>query len=277
LPVIFRALIFGRVKSEHENIDRDSAQTLLKFSPELFKAVMSTSSGKSTKGKTRKQKKRMEPQRNSGVDHIYQELEHSNSFALAEARKVIRDTIQEPLPNDAWTKELEGYEDARTSAENALRRMWDGTDGVRAVSKGNPWLSFCLYKIRAGLLRADSPEILRCVQHAQNIGKAEWFFDRAAAELKNAKKRVPGAPRFNQCRAFLATTWLRCGWWLMQDHLIARLLPKPCTGFSSRQAITRAVKELGLVKHPDTARAPRVKDLGPGGVFIFREGYPPKS
>jgi hypothetical protein len=179
----------------------------------------------------------------------------------------------------AWTRELQGYENARISAENAMRRIWDGTDAARAIREGNPWLSVCLYKIRAGLLRADSPEILRCVQHAQRIGKAEWFFDRVAAELKNAKKRkkrVLGAPQVNKFRVFLAATWLRSGLWLMSDDLIARVLPKPVAG-NSRQAITRAVKELGLVKHPDTARKPIVKGLGDGGVFIFREGYPPKS
>jgi len=215
--------------------------------------------------------------RNFGADvNTLGLLPQKESFALAEERKVIRDTIQEPLPILAWTRELQGYEDARTSAENALRHIWDGTDGSRAIREGNPWLNFCLYKIRAGLLRADSPEILRCVQHAQRIGKAEWFFDRVAADLKNAKKRVPGAPQFNPFRAFLATTWVRSGLWLMPDDLIARVLPMPHAGFS-RQAITRAVKELGLVKHPDTARAPIVKGLGPGPVFIFREGYPPKS
>ena len=186
----------------------------------------------------------------------------------------------EPLPILAWTRGLQGYEDARISVDNALTRIWDATDAVRAIREaGNPWLNVCLYKIRAGLLPADSPEILRCVQHAQRMGEAEWFFDRVAAELKNAKKRkkrVPGAPQVSQLRALLAATWLRYGLWLMPDDLIARVLPMPAGG-CSRQAITRAVKELGLVKHPDTARAPIVKDLGPGGVFIFREGYPPKT
>ena len=65
----------------------------------------------------------------------------------------------------------------------------------------------------------------------------------------------------------------------MSDDLIARvattikLKPDGC----NRQTITRAVKELGLVKHPDTARAPVVKDLGDKGVFVFRQGYPPPS
>jgi hypothetical protein len=181
-----------------------------------------------------------------------------------------------PIPILAWTRELQGYEDAWISIENALRRIWDATDGARAILEGDPLLGFCLYKIRAGLLRADSPEILPCVQLAQGMGKAEWFFDRVAADLKNAKKRVPGAPQFNRFRAFLATSWVRAGLWLMPDDLIARVLPMPHAG-CSRQAITKAVKELGLVKHPDTARAPIVKGLGPGPVFIFREGYPPKS
>ena len=198
------------------------------------------------------------------------------SFAQAEADKAVRNAVHDPLPKWAWTRELPGFENARISAENATRRRWDGTDAARAIREGNPWLGSCLYKIRAGLLRADSPEILRCVQHAQRIGKAEWFFDRVAAELKNAKKRVRGAPQLSNLRVLLAATWLRYGLWLMPDDLIARVLPKPCAGYS-RQAISRAVEELGLVKHPYTERAAIVKDLGPGGVFIFREGYPPKS
>lgn len=199
------------------------------------------------------------------------------SFALAEARKAVRNAIHDPLPKLAWTRELPGYEAARISAENAIRRIWDGTDAAHAIRcEGNPWLSVCLYKIRAGLLRADSPQILRCVQHAQRIGKAEWFFDRVAAELKNTKKRVPGAPQFSEFRAFLAAVWLRYGLWLMPDALIARVLPKPHAG-NTRQTITKAVKELGLVKHPDTALAPIIKGLDDTGAFIFRKGYPPKS
>jgi hypothetical protein len=198
------------------------------------------------------------------------------SFALAEARKAIRNAVHDPLPMWAWTRELQGYEDARISAENATQRIWDGTDAARAIrEEGNPWLNVCLYKIRAGLLRADSPVILRHVLHAQKMGEAEWFFDRVAAELRNAKKRVPGAPQFNQLRAFLAAAWLRNGLWLMPDDLIARVLPMPVGGYN-RQTISKAVKELGLVKHPDTARAPIVKYGGLDVMFIFREGYPPK-
>jgi hypothetical protein len=235
------------------------------------------SSDKSVKRKTRKQKKQTQSQRKRVSDHIYQELERPNSFALAEARRVLRDAILEPLPKLAWTKEgLEGYEDARISAENALRRIWAATNAARAGREGDSWLDVCLYKIGAGLVRADSPEILHCVQHAQKIGKGEWFIDRVAVELKNAKKRVPGAPQFNEFRAFLAVTWVKFGFWLMPDDLIARVLPKPFAGFS-RQAITRAVNELGLVKHWDTEREPIVKGLGEGGVFVFRRGYPPKA
>jgi hypothetical protein len=62
----------------------------------------------------------------------------------------------------------------------------------------------------------------------------------------------------------------------MSDDLVARVVttaklkPVGC----NRQTITKAVKELGLLKHGDTARRPIVKDIGKAGVFIFREGYP---
>jgi hypothetical protein len=189
---------------------------------------------------------------------------------------VLRQMILEPVPNLAWTKQLDGYEDAQISAENAIRRIWSGMDAAQAGLKGDPWLDVCLYKVRAGLLRADSAEVLRCINHAQKIDKAESFIERLTAELKNAKKRVAGAPQFNQFRAVLTERWVRYGFWLMSDDLIARVVttiklkPDGC----NRQTITRAVKELRLVKHRDTARQPIVNDLGEGGMFIFREGYP---
>jgi hypothetical protein len=150
--------------------------------------------------KTRKQKKETERKRVS--NQIYQELEEANSFALAQARRAARDAIDDPIPELAWTRGEKGFEDARVSAENAMLRIWAGTAAARAGRESDPWLGVCLYKIGAGLFRDDSPEILRYMQHAQRIGRGEWFIDRVAVELKNAKKQVPGAPQFNEFRAF---------------------------------------------------------------------------
>jgi len=100
-----------------------------------------------------------------------------------------------------------------------------------------------------------------------------------ADELKNARKRVPGAPQFPQFRAVIASNWMRYGFWLMPDDLVARIAtttkmkPHGC----NRQTITKIVKELHLVKHRDTARRPIVKGIGKDGILVFREGYPPKN
>jgi hypothetical protein len=191
--------------------------------------------------------------------------------------------ILEPVPALAWTKGLEGYERARLSAEEAMLRIWSRTEGAHAVTKsalagGDPWLDRCLYEVRVGSIQPGSPEILRRLEHAQKIGKAEWFIDRLAAELKNVKKRVQGALPFSDIRAILATDWVRTGFWLMSDDLIARAMttrkytPTGC----NRQTITKAVKDLRLIKHSDTSHRPIVKAFGKDGKFIFRTGYPPK-
>jgi hypothetical protein len=109
------------------------------------------------------------------------------------------------------------------------------------------------------------------MQHAQKIGKGRWFLERLNAEFKNAEKRVPGASQFSKCRVELVIRWLRSGFWLMSDDLIARFL------YVSREAIRIAVKELQLVKHHDTARAPIIKGLDENGVILFRQGYPTTS
>ena len=72
-------------------------------------------------------------------------------------------------------------------------------------------------------------------------------------------------------RAQVVARWMQNGFWLMSDDLIARIA---CV---SRQTITKAVKELALIKHRDSARRPIVKGVDENGVFIFREGYPLKS
>jgi len=263
-------------RPKRAELDRELAKELAdKCSPELLKAVVAAPLHAK---KIQKQKKYSNLKQPSVADRVYDELEHPTSFALVEARRQLGLMILEPVPKVAWTKELDGYKDARISAENAIRRIWAATDAAQAGLEGDPWLGVCLHKVRAGLLAADSPELLRYIEHAQKIGKAEWFIERVTADLENAKKRVPSAPQFNQFRALLVVHWMRYLFWLMSDDLIARVVttiklkPDGC----NRQTITRAVKELRLVKHPDTGCQPVVKALGEGGVFIFREGYSPQ-
>ena len=221
------------------------------------------------RAKDRKRKKRSNQNPSSVTSQIYEELQQPG-FALTEARRLLSGLVLEPSPELACIKELPGYNEARLSAENAIGWIYAGTEAASAGRQGNPWLDVCLYKVRARLLQADSPEILRCVQHAQRIGKAEWFIEQLAAGFKKAGRRVPHAHRFSPLRAFLAHAWMSNCIWLMPDGVIAS-----CSNIS-REAVRKAVKELKLVKHPETARAPIVKGVDKGGRPIFRGDYPPK-
>jgi hypothetical protein len=256
-------------KSKHEDIDRDSARILAELSPELLKAVVARPS--ETKRRARRHKDGDNQKQNSLTEKIYEELEQPG-LACAEARKPLNNLVLEPIAKLAWTKEVQGYDAARLSAEKAMQRIYAGTKQARAGLEGDPWLDVCLYKVGAGLLRHDNPEILRSIQHAQKIGKGQWFIEKLAAAFKNAAKRVPGASEFSRLRASLARYWLYNLFWLMPDALIARL------AHVSREAIRKAISELKLVKHAGTARgAPVVKGLAGDGRFIFREGYPARN
>ena len=261
---------FSVKKGKCSDLDEKLATEFAKQHPPQFvKAVLSAPSDKTNKRK-RKQKKQTASAQTK-VDRVEQEVgQHVPP-------EMFRGLILEPHPKLASTKDLEGYEEARVSAENAMRKIFASTDAAQAGFKSEtPILDVFFYKVRTGLISSDSLEIALARQYAQHIGKVDWFSKRLPAELHNATKRVAGAHQFNDFRAMIATHWLRFGLWLMSDDLIARVLPKPFAG-CTRQAITRAVKELGLLKHPETARAPVVKDLRERGVFVFREGYSPKA
>ena len=240
----------------------------------LLKAIKSAPSEKTTRRRGRKKKKQSQAQQSSIVDRVYEEV------GQCVPPELFCDLILEPLPKLAWTKSLSGYEEARLSAEKALLKLYASTEAVQVgFESETAMLDIFFYKVRAGSIQSDSPEIPRWLQYAQHINKADWFVKRLDAEFNNAKKRVPKAPQFNQFRALIITEWVHYGFWLMSDDRIARiattikLKPDGC----NRQTITKAVKELGLVKHQDTARAPIVKGLGKNGVFVFRQGYPTTS
>jgi hypothetical protein len=235
----------------------------------LLKAAASAPLRTESGQKTRKRKKRSNQNPSSVTSQVYEELQQPG-FALTEARRLRSGLVLEPRPELAWTKELRGYNEARLSAENAIGWIYAGTEAASAGRHGDPWLDVCLYQVRARLLQADSPEILRCLQHAQRIGKGEWFIEQLAADFKKAGKRVPHAHQFSELRALLAHVWMSNCLWLMSDGVIASRLHK------SREAVRKAVKELKLMKQPETARAPIVKGVDSDGRFIFRAGYPPK-
>jgi hypothetical protein len=255
-------------RPKHGEIDIETAREFAKqYSPKLLKAVLDTQEGK----KTPKGKKQSNQKQSTVTDSIYEELQQPG-FALTEARRQLSELVLEPIPKLRWTKELPAYNKARLSAENAMGRIWAGTRAAKAGREGDPWLDVCLYEMRAGLVQSNDPAILRYVQHAQKIGKGQWFVERLSAAFKNAGKRVPNAPEFSPLRAKLARLWVGRGLWLMSDRLIAGC------AHVSREAIRKAVSELKLVKHIQAVQGtPVVKGVDDQGRFIFAKGYPLKS
>jgi hypothetical protein len=261
-------------KAKLDNIDIERARALAREYPQLANKLFSVPMPGAIARRKRRKRKQPETQEGTIVGRIEKEIKGSET---AEDVRPFRDFILEPLPELSWTKDLAGYEDARLSAENAMRRIFASTRAAGAgFEAGHPesvLLEVFFYKVRNGLIQADNPKILQLLQYAQQVGKTQayLFIARLADELKNARKRVPGAPQFSEIRARLVGMWVRSGFWLMSDDLIARI------AHVGRQAVAKAVKELELVKHRDTKQRPIVKGLGEDSRFVFREGYPPKS
>ena len=215
------------------------------------------------------------------IDRIENEI---RTYEAQQDVTPFRDYIEDPLPELSWTNELEGYSEAHLSAENAMRRIFASTLAARAgFEAGHPEavkLESFFFKVRAGWIQANSDEILEMLQWTQQIGPTQTycFVTRLADELKNARKRVGGAPQFNVFRAAIASHWLRNGFWLMSDDIIAGVATtlKFRRLGCNRQTISRAVGELRLVKYRQSARRPVIIGWGEDG-FVFRKGYPPTS
>jgi hypothetical protein len=272
-------------KPAYDNINIELARAFAGQSRQhakLVAKVLSLPAPDAIARRKRRKRKQPETRESSIVDRIEKEI---RDYETEQNVRPFRDFILEPLPKVSWTKDLAGYEDARFSAENAMRRIYASTAasgaGFEADHPESVFLEVFFYKVRSGLIQADSLEILEMLRYAQRIGRTQayLFCERLADELKNARKRVPGAPQFPQFRAVIASNWMLYGFWLMPDDLVARIAtttkmkPHGC----NRQTITKIVKELHLVKHRDTARRPIVKGIGKDGILVFREGYPPKN
>jgi hypothetical protein len=158
------------------------------------------------------------------VDRIENEIK---SYEAQQNIRPFRNCIEEPLPKLAWTRTVDGYEEALLSAENAIRRIFASLLAARAgFEAGHPeavLLESFFCKVRLGWLRADDSEILDMLEWAQQIGETQTFLfiERLADELKNARRRIHGL-RFNEFRTALVKKWMRYGFWLMSDHLIMR-------------------------------------------------------
>ena len=106
---------------------------------------MADPSNKEKCGRGRKGEEQSQVQESNIVDRINEEI------GQVVPPELFRDSIREPSPKLAWTKSLDGYEEARFSAENALRKLYAATDAARAgFESQSPLLEVFLHKVRAG-------------------------------------------------------------------------------------------------------------------------------
>jgi hypothetical protein len=193
-------------------------------------------------------------------------------------------TIPGPPLAYAWTRDLGGYEAARMSAVNALHREWaSGQAAAAGHSSKTPEIDEFLFLIRAGRIKKGDPVIEEAINVADKRGYSGNIRERIVQELHNAEKRVPkDFCDFNVSKSFfydlnwfhmtLAALWVRCLFWLMPDALIVDfLLRKKAGPPTTRQAVSQAVLQMGLVKHEPLL----VKSIGRGFELVFVEGYPP--
>lgn len=179
-----------------------------------------------------------------------------------------------------WTIRLNGLEEALTSATSALMRLMSGSRYMREEAKGT--FEGALERIRCGDLAWDSEELLRLIVHAQISGRDRIFIEIVDA-FDAARKRVSVKPQYgieklnrlfgdgNDLRDRVVIWWLFAGFWLMSDDTISVVVDKlGIRPGCSRQAISRLVEELGLVKGPKI-----IKGIKPDFTLIFEDGYPP--
>lgn len=194
--------------------------------------------------------------------------------------------IKGPPEEYAWTRTLPGYEAAWGSAVSAVHLSWAATQAAAAgYNCKTPRLDVLLFQIRAGKVKREDPRIQVAIKIADKYGFFGNIRERISEEFHNAEKRVKKEYcDFNVSNSFfydlncfhvtLAALWVGWLFWLMPDRLILDfLLRKKAGPPTTRQAVSDAVKQMGLRKHDP----PIVKSIGGGFQFRFIEGYPPKS
>src|SRR5436305_8216550 len=93
----------------------------------LLKAVKAQPSDDKAR-RTMRKRKQPKTQENSIVDRVEREI---RGYETEKGVRPFRDLILEPLPKLSSTKNLAGYEDARLSAETAMRRIFASTAAAR--------------------------------------------------------------------------------------------------------------------------------------------------
>lgn len=151
-------------KLKRDNTDIELARALARDYPRLAKKLFSV---------RRKRRKRKQPETQEGiiVGPIEKEIK---GYENKQDVRLFRGLVLEPLPKLTWTKTLVGYEDARFSAENAMRRIYASTAASGTGFEADHPESVLLevfFQRRNGLIQADSPKILELLQYAQQVGK----------------------------------------------------------------------------------------------------------
>jgi hypothetical protein len=209
-----------------------------------------------------------------------------DDLSSGECEPVPQLSVSDPPAEYAWTRDLPGYEAAKGSAVSAMHLLWAATQAAAAGHNSKtPQLDVFLFQIRAGRIKKEDPRIQEAIRIADKHGFSGNIRERIVQELHNAEKRVAkDFCDFNVSKSFfydlnwfhmtLAALWVRGLFWLMPDRLIVDFLLRTKAGPpTTRQAVSQAVLQMGLVKH----QPPIVKSIENGFQLLFVEGYPPKS
>jgi len=111
-------------KLKRDNIDIELARALAREYPQLAKKLFSVPTPGAIARRKRRKRKHAETQEGTIVGRIEKEIK---GYENKQDVRPFRGLVLEPLPKLTWTKNLVGYEDARFSAENAMRRIYAST------------------------------------------------------------------------------------------------------------------------------------------------------
>jgi len=107
-------------KSKREDIDIELAAKFVEQYPELARKVFSRPAPDAVARRKTRRRKQPKTRESSIVDRLEKEI---GDYETGQYVRRFQDYILEPPPELSWTKDLVGYEDARLSAENAMRKI----------------------------------------------------------------------------------------------------------------------------------------------------------
>jgi hypothetical protein len=191
--------------------------------------------------------------------------------------------VSPPIEQLCWTRCLPDFQEAADSAKDAMIQLFAATQALQAGhNSDSPVIDRFLFEIRSRMISiTDDSQTHGIISPALKIGRTEIFKEIAdaqnAARKRGTVKFGPfdvsqtGLSDFNWFRGTLAMCWVKYGFWLTRDEVIASVIttvgmkPLGC----NRQTINRAVGELDLYRR----KTPPIVGIGKGGRFEFSEEF----